>query len=362
MTLINLEQMSKEELIRELRKLQTAEARFISNASEPDPKRLIHDLQVHQVQLEMQNRELREAQELLEESRSRYADLYDFAPVGYCTFDSEGRIREINLTGAAMLGAPREAILDRPFTSVVSIKETHSFRAHLRECAQRNARVTTELTLSAKGHAPAAVQLVTFSTGSGETPGDGFRTALVDISRLKELETRLRFLAQAGETLASSLDYPTTLAAVVRFAVPLFADLCFVDVLDEDGRVQRLEVVFADASKQSGDLRTGRQAHPQAGLADTAGRRYCVGRIDAARGSPQVCHGRNRQQWPAHSVDACHRRQVNDDRTPPCPRSSARCSHPGRRPVGATLHGRRPTLRRGYRPSGGRRHRQRATS
>src|SRR4030095_15007613 len=108
MTEVNLEQMSKEALIRELRKLQTAETRWTSAGSEAEPRRLIHDLQVHQVELEMQNRELRESRELLEESRSRYADLYDFAPVGYFTFDSEGRIREINLTGAALLGAPRE--------------------------------------------------------------------------------------------------------------------------------------------------------------------------------------------------------------------------------------------------------------
>jgi PAS domain S-box-containing protein len=251
MTPVNLEQMSKEELIRELRKLQTAETRSLSSASETGPERLIHDLQVHQVELEMQNRELRESQELLEESRSRYADLYDFAPVGYCTFDSGGRIREINLTGAALLGAPRDTLIGRPFSSVVTIKEAQSFRAHLRDCATRNAVVTTELTLSTHDHGAVVVQLVTFASGEGPMAGSGFRTALVDISRLKEMETRLRFLAEAGETLASSLDYSTTLAAVVRLAVPLFADICFIDVLDEDGQVQRLDVVFSDVNHQA---------------------------------------------------------------------------------------------------------------
>jgi PAS domain S-box-containing protein len=265
MTPVNLEQLSKEELIRELRKLQTAETRLTSTAREAEPERLIHDLQVHQVELEMQNRELRESQELLEESRSRYVDLYDFAPVGYCTFDPEGRIREINLTGAALLGAPRETLIHRPFSSVVSIKEPQAFRAHLRACGATNAVVTTELTLSTHHQGTVVVQLVTFAVGDGQVPGSGFRTALVDISRLKELETRLRFLAEAGETLASSLDYPTTLAAVVRLAVPLFADICFIDVLDEDGHVQRLDVVLSEADHQAEISRRIGKLEPRAG-------------------------------------------------------------------------------------------------
>jgi PAS domain S-box-containing protein len=250
MTPLDLEQMSKDELIRQLRKLQTAETRSSATAS-VEPARLIHDLQVHQVELEMQNRELRESQYLLEESRGRYADLYDFAPVGYCTFQSDGRIQQINLTGAALLGAPREILIGRHFSSIVVLEEPQAFRAHLRECATRKAAVTTELAFSTRHGGRVVVQLVTFPAGDGQQTDGGFRTALVDISRLKELETRLRFLAAAGETLASSLDYPTTLAAVVRLAVPLFADICFIDVLDEDGQVRRLDVVFSEASQRS---------------------------------------------------------------------------------------------------------------
>ena len=76
----------------------------IQKESKGDFKRVIHELHVHQIELEMQNEELREAQKSLEDSRNKYSDLYDFAPVGYSTFDKNGVIAGANLTGCRMLG------------------------------------------------------------------------------------------------------------------------------------------------------------------------------------------------------------------------------------------------------------------
>ena len=77
-----------------------------------DPRRVIHDLQLHQIELEIQNRELRSAQQALEESRDAYADLYDFAPVAYATVTRAGQIRRMNLTAAQLLGVTRERVPD----------------------------------------------------------------------------------------------------------------------------------------------------------------------------------------------------------------------------------------------------------
>jgi PAS domain S-box-containing protein len=95
---------------------QRAEARLttprdIADMSTQDVQRLVYELQLHQVELEMQNEALLDAQAALKASRDRYTDLYDFAPIGYLSLDHDGVILESNLTAAALLGIERGHLL-----------------------------------------------------------------------------------------------------------------------------------------------------------------------------------------------------------------------------------------------------------
>ena len=97
---------------------------------------LLYELQVHQIELEMQNEALRQAKADLEDARDRYVDLYDFAPVGYLTLTAEGMISEINLTGATLLGMERKHLLHRHFTSFIVAEEHAHWNRHFLSKAQ----------------------------------------------------------------------------------------------------------------------------------------------------------------------------------------------------------------------------------
>ncbi len=242
----SLESMTREELVESLRALHS-DLRL--DESNRDPARVVHDLQVHQIELEMQNRELRESQAALEESRGRYSDLYDFAPVAYCSLDAEGRIVEANLTASALFRLHRLAFIDRPLATLVAAEDRPALREHLRQCLADHVTRTQELRLSLKEVGPITVQLISTTTRESSGKARGCRTAIIDITALKRSEARLRFLATASQLLTSSFDSETRLAELVRLAVPLLADLAFIDLGDDGSRLRRVEVAFADARK-----------------------------------------------------------------------------------------------------------------
>ncbi len=106
-----------------------AEARLLNKAA-PTPEKIeslspeeirlmLHELQVHQIELEMQNEELRDAQVALGLERARYFDLYDLAPVGYCTVSEQGLIKQANLAAASLLGTTRTELLKQPWTRFI---------------------------------------------------------------------------------------------------------------------------------------------------------------------------------------------------------------------------------------------------
>ena len=100
-------------------------------ALSPQEKQLmLHELHVHQIELEMQNEELRRAQVELDASRARYFDLYDLAPVGYCTISEPGLILEANLTAATLLGVARGALGKRPISQFIVREDQDIYYLH----------------------------------------------------------------------------------------------------------------------------------------------------------------------------------------------------------------------------------------
>ncbi len=108
---------------------------------------VVHELRVHQIELEMQNDELRKAQTEIEESRSRYVDLYDFAPVGYLTLGRASVIREVNLTVARLLGTPRRDLTGKIFTQYIAPGHLDAFLHFKSNVLRSQARQVVELEL-----------------------------------------------------------------------------------------------------------------------------------------------------------------------------------------------------------------------
>ena len=117
-----------EERLRERRKSQRPEAGDQRRAEATT--RLVHELQVHEIELEMQNEELRQARAQAEALLAQYTDLYDFAPVGYLTLDEPGLILRANLTAARLLGVARKDLVRQRLTRFILREDLSIFNQH----------------------------------------------------------------------------------------------------------------------------------------------------------------------------------------------------------------------------------------
>jgi len=196
-------------------------------------EKLIHELQVHQLELEVQNRELRDAQASLEESRARYAELYDFAPVAYLTLDSEGQIVELNLSACTLLGREREKLIGRSFVSVAAISEPAVFWSHLKKCIHSGERTVSELRLGIRVGLPITVEMVTMPAMISAARRLIFRTALTDVTLRKRAEAALQFLVDTGTALSETLDVQRSLDQVAQLAVRQFGCVCIAQITEE---------------------------------------------------------------------------------------------------------------------------------
>jgi len=157
------------------------------------PQRLVHELEVHQIELEMQNAELLQARDELEVSRNTYAELYDFAPVGYFTLDARGLIREANLTGAQLLERERGLLTNTPFSSFIADTEGREiFSRHLKNVLQQQGIQRCALRLTKKDGTVIYSQLQSVTMATPESKDEYILTAIVDGTARKQLRDALQ--------------------------------------------------------------------------------------------------------------------------------------------------------------------------
>jgi PAS domain S-box-containing protein len=157
-----------------------------------DLERLVHELQAHRIELEMQNEELKRVQSEIAKSRQKYIDLYDFAPVGYFSFDRNGVITEANLTGASLVGIERSRLVGKPFSLFVSRQHRDTFFTHRRKTQKTGRTERCELLVQRKDGSlvPVLMESVTAADKAGNVI---IRSAVMDITEARdELEQRVR--------------------------------------------------------------------------------------------------------------------------------------------------------------------------
>jgi PAS domain S-box-containing protein len=173
-----------------------------------DPQRLLHELQVHHVELEMQNAELQESRDRMEALLEKFTDLYDFAPVGYLSLDEAGRILEVNLTGAALLGAGRATLINRRLPAYITPASRKVFLKFLAEVFAGAGKKVCEAPLQRQNgtvfwadfHGTAAI--------SGRNKQKWCRLVMSDITALKraeEAQRRMEALAVSNEELRQEI-------------------------------------------------------------------------------------------------------------------------------------------------------------
>jgi PAS domain S-box-containing protein len=197
-----------------------------------ETRQAFHELRVHQIELEMQNEELRRAQVDLEAMRARYFDLYDLAPVSYFTLSEKGLILEANLTAAELLGMARTVLVKHPFTRFILPDDQDIYNKHRKRLFETRAPQGCELRLLKKDGARLWARLeATVAQNAGEAPV--CRLMASDITGLKRAE----------EALQKAFDQIKTLRGIV----PICASCKMIR--DEKGYWKHVETYVSDHSE-----------------------------------------------------------------------------------------------------------------
>jgi PAS domain S-box-containing protein len=176
-------------------------------ASEFDARALVHELEVHRIELEMQNEELRRAEAQAQDAVEKYTDLFDFAPLGYFQLTQDGMIREANLAGAALLGLDRSQLVSRRFVVWVAPVCLRTFADFSQAVLASGAKQTCEIQLLCQGRGALDVQLEGLAAPGQAGPEKTWRLAVLDLTRRKLAEAGLERSERLYRAIGESIDY-----------------------------------------------------------------------------------------------------------------------------------------------------------
>ena len=166
---------------------QLKKTKRVTNSFPTDNQKLVHELQVHQIELEMQNEELRHTQDQLEAALEKYNDFYDFAPLGYFIFDRQGTICELNLTSANIFGKVRSNLLTRKFQQFISPETHHVFLSSLQKAFEENIKTSCEVMIPNPCEQTACIYLQC----SASIDGEKCLAVMLDITGNRKTEQEL---------------------------------------------------------------------------------------------------------------------------------------------------------------------------
>ena len=177
-----------------------------------DPLRLIHELQTFQIELELQNDELRRSQQELMEFKIHYTQLFDFTPVGYVTLDSKGKILNANLTLAKMLETERSFLLNRPLSDHILPQDQDIYYLHLQTLFESKKRQICDLKMKKTEGALFDVQLESTVIPESSQGEAQYRTVIIDVSERKRTELLLKYGKHQLESVLNKIDSPIYVA------------------------------------------------------------------------------------------------------------------------------------------------------
>ncbi len=203
---------------------QRAEAQFKARPAAANPPdtaaaalRLMQELEIHQIELEMQNDELRAAQAEIQAGLERYTELFDFAPAGYFTITADGTIRLVNLTGATWLGSERAHLIGKRLNVMVAEGDRKIFSDFLDRVFASSKNENCRVLLTPAGQSPLIVRL----DAKRREEGDCCRVVMTDITERKQVEASHARLAMAVEQAAETIVI-TDAQGMILYANPAF--------------------------------------------------------------------------------------------------------------------------------------------